>query len=393
MSLSKSRLERLHEVLARHVATGEVPGAVTLVSRRGEVHVDVIGAKSYGGAPLRRDSLFRISSMSKPIAAAAALILVEECVLRLDDPVDDLLPELAGRKVLTRLDGPLEDTVDAHRAITLRDLLTFRLGFGQVIDISPDSPILRAANERGIGMGPPNPQAYPEPDEWLRRLGELPLMAQPGEKWLYHTGADILGVLIARATGKPLEALLRERLFDPLGMKDTHFSVPAEKLGRLVTSYMSPDQVFDEAEGGQWSKPAPFDSAGGGLVSTVDDYAAFAHLMLNGGRHGRERILARPTVELMTTDQLTPSQKAISGFFPGFFDARGWGMGVSVVTARTDVYGSPGRYGWDGGLGTTWQADPAEDLTAIMLTQRAGFPDFSPVYRDFWTGVYQSIDD
>ena len=392
MNLSKSRLARLHDVLARHVADRTAPGVVTLVSRRGEVHVDVIGARSYGGAPLQRDSLFRISSMSKPVAAVAAMILVEECVLRLDDPVDDLLPELADRRVLARPDGPLDDTVPARRAITLRDLLTFRLGFGQM-GAPADAPIMRAADERGIGMGPPNPQAYPEPDEWLRRLGELPLMAQPGEKWLYHTGIDILGVLLARATGKSLEAFLRERLFDPLGMKDTHFHVPPAKIHRLVTSYMSPDEVFDEAEGGQWSKPAPFDSAGGGLVSTVDDFAAFAHLMLHEGRHGGERVLARPTVELMTTDQLTPGQKAVSGFFPGFFDARGWGLGVSVVTARTEVYGTPGRYGWDGGLGTTWQADPAEDLTAIMMTQRAGFPDFSPVYRDFWTGVYQSLDD
>ena len=393
MGLSKARLSRLHDVLSRHVDSGEIPGAVTLVSRRGEVHVDVIGTQSVGGAPLRRDSLFRISSMSKPVAAAAAMILVEECVLRLDDPVDDLLPELADRRVLTRLDGPLDDTVVAHRAITLRDLLTFRLGFGHLMGVSPDTPILRAANERQIGMGPPNPQAYPDPDEWLRRLGELPLMAQPGEKWLYHTGSDILGVLMARATGQSLETFLRTRLFEPLGMKDTHFTVPPEKIGRLVTSYLPTGDVYDEGEGGQWSQPAAFASAGGGLVSTVDDFAAFGHMMLNKGRHGGERILSRPTVELMTTDQLTPAQKAVSGFYPGYFDTRGWGFGVSVVTARTEVYGSPGRYGWDGGMGTTWQADPGEGLTAIMMTQCAAFPDFSPVYRDFWTGVYQSIDD
>jgi CubicO group peptidase (beta-lactamase class C family) len=391
--LSKARLGRMRDVMTGHAESGQVNGVVTLVCRRDEVHVEVIGDQAFHGAPMRRDSLFRISSMTKPVTAAAAMVLVEECVLRLDDPVDDLLPELANRQVLTSLDSPLTDTVPANRAITLRDLLTFRFGFGQVMAPPDAYPILRAANERQIGMGPPNPSAMPAPDEWLRRLGELPLMSQPGEKWLYNTGADVLGVLIARATGRPLETFLRERLFEPLGMKDTAFSVPTEKLDRFTTSYWENSSVYDEAAGGQWSSPPAFPSGGAGLVSTVDDFHAFGRMMLRKGRHEGERILSRPTVELMTTDQLTPAQKAVSGFFPGYFDHRGWGFGLSVVTGRDDLPNSPGRFGWDGGLGTSWQADPAEDLTAILLTQRAGFPDFSHVHRDFWTSVYQSIDD
>ncbi len=236
--LSKARLDRMHDIMAGYVKREEAPGIVTLVSRRGDVHVDVIGRKAFVGSdPIRRDTIFRISSMTKPITAAATMILVEECKLRLDEPVDRLLPELADRKVLRRLDGPLDDTVPANRPITVRDLLTFRMGFGQMM-ASPDAyPILKAATEQEIGMGPPNPSKMPAPDEWTRRLGTLPLMHQPGEKWMYNTGSDVLGVLIARASGQPLETFFREHIFKPLGMKDTGFSVPASKIDHLATSY------------------------------------------------------------------------------------------------------------------------------------------------------------
>ena len=237
--LSRARLARMHDVMAGYVERGEVPGLVTLVSRRGEVHVDAIGMKALGGSdPMRRDTIFRISSMTKPITAAATMILVEECKLRLDEPVDRLLPELADRKVLKRLDGPLDDTVPANRPITVRDLLTFRMGFG-IIMAPPDTyPIQRAVSELLLGQGPPNPSTPPAPDEWIRRLGTLPLMHQPGEKWMYNTGSDVLGVLIARASGQPLETFLRERIFEPLGMKDTGFSVPAAKIDRLATELL-----------------------------------------------------------------------------------------------------------------------------------------------------------
>jgi CubicO group peptidase (beta-lactamase class C family) len=397
--LSAARLGRMRDIMASYVERGEVPGLVTLVSRRGETHVEVIGKLAAGGSALmQRDTIFRISSMTKPIIAAATMILVEECTLRLDEPVDRLLPELADRRVLKRLDGPLDDTVPAERPITVRDLLTFRMGFGQLMAPPDAYPILQAANELQIGMGPPNPSAMPAPDEWIRRLGMLPLMHQPGAQWMYNTGSDVLGVLIARAAGQPLEAFLRERLFEPLGMKGTGFSVPPENLGRLATSYMANAEtraldLFDVAAGGQWSRPPAFPSGAGGLVSTIDDCAAFGQMMLSQGKHGDERILSRPSVETMTTDQLTPEQKAASGFFPGYFDTRSWGFGVSVVTRRDDLAATPGRFGWDGGLGTSWYSDPAEVLVAILMTQRAVFPLFSNVYLDFWTSVYQAIDD
>ncbi len=389
--LSKARLGRMHGVMAGYVERGEIPGLVTLVSRCGETHVDAIG--------MPRDTIFRISSMTKPIAAAAAMILVEECKLRLDEPVDRLLPELAGRTVLKRLDGPLEDTGPVKRPITLRDLLTFRMGFGQMMARRDAYPILQAAHELQIGMGEPNPAAMPAPDEWMRRLGSLPLMHQPGEKWMYNTGSDVLGVLIARAAGQPFETFLRERLFGPLGMKDTAFSVPAEKLDRFPKSYWTnfktgKIEIFDQAEGGQWSRPPAFPSGAGGLVSTIDDYLAFGQMMLNMGKHGGERILSRPTLETMTMDHLTPEQKAVSGLVPGSFDGFGWGFGVSVVTKRETASGPFGRFGWDGGLGTSWYSDPREDMVTILMTQSAWTSPNPPnVCLDFWTSAYQAIDD
>jgi CubicO group peptidase (beta-lactamase class C family) len=398
--LSKARLGRMHDVMAGYVERGEVPGLVTLVSRRGEVHVDAIGMKAVGGSdPMRRDTIFRISSMTKPITAAATMILVEECKLRLDEPVDRWLPEMAERKVLKRLDGPLDDTVPANRPITVRDLLTFRMGFGQMMAPPDAYPILKAASEQQIEMGPPNPSIVPAPDEWMRRLGRLPLMHQPGEKWMYNTGSDVLGVLIARASGQELPAFLRERIFEPLGMKDTGFSVPAASLDRLATSYWTDPEsgalaVYDEAEGGQWSRPPAFPSGAGGLVSTIDDYLAFGQMMLSLGKHKSLRILSRLSVELMTTDQLTPEQKAVSGLVPGSFDSHGWGFGVSVVTRRDDIAAVPGRYGWDGGMGTSWYSDPREEMVTILMTQRAWTSPSPPdVCLDFWTSAYQAIDD
>src|SRR5882672_9666461 len=383
---SKARLDRMRDVMAGHVERG-VPGLVTLVSRRGEVHVDEIGMKAAGGpgavgnGPIRRDTIFRISSMTKPITAVATMILVEECLLRLDEPVDRLLPELADRRVLRGLDGPLDDTVPAHRPISVRDLLTFRMGFGMIMAPPDSMPIQKALSERMLGQGP------------------LPLMHQPGERWMYHTGSDVLGVLIARASGQPFEMFLRERIFEPLGMEDTAFGVPASKVDRLATAYWTNFQTgalefYDSAEGGQWSRPPAFPSGGGGLISTIDDYFAFGRMMLNHGRHNGGRILSRPSVETMTIDHLTPAQKAVSGLVPGYFDGHGWGFGVAVVTRREDVAAPVGSYGWDGGLGTSWRSDPSEDMVAILLTQASWTSPVPPrVSRDFRTAAYQAIDD
>jgi CubicO group peptidase (beta-lactamase class C family) len=394
--LSKTRLGRMRDVLARHVENGDMPGIVTLVSRHGETYVDAIGAQAFGEAlPMRRDTIFRIASLTKPVVAAAAMILVEQCKLRLDEPVDKWLPELADRKVLRAIDAEIDDTVPAKRAITLRDLLTFRSGHG-IIMIFPDRyPIQKAITAAGFAPGPIFPSL--SPDEFMARYGRLPLIHQPGERWLYNSGSDILGVLIARAAGTTLGEFLRERILEPLGMKDTGFHVPADRHARFVTAYWkdrAPQKlaVFDDAVTGRFSSPPGFESGSGGLVSTADDLNAFAQMMLNGGRLGGERILSRPSIELMTTDQISPEQKSGSEIF--FDDNRGWGMGLSVFNKRDDLYTVPGRFGWEGGYGTSWYSDPKEQLTGILLTQRLmESPQPPRVFTDFWTSVYQAIDD
>ena len=393
--LSQARLGRMHAVMAGYVERGDLPGLVTLVSRRGEVQVDVIGMQALGGRqPMQRDTIFRITSMTKPIAATAAMILVEDCKLRLDEPVDRLLPELADRTVLKRLDAPIADTLPALRPITVRDLLTMRMGFGFILEETADCPILAAASERQIVMGPPQPALPLAPDEWLRQFATLPLMHQPGEQWMYDKAFSVLGVLIARAAEQPLETFLRERIFAPLGMPDTGFSVPAANLHRLPPCYWTnfetgAFEVYDEVQDSAWSRPPAFPDAAGGLVSTVDDYLAFGQMLLDKGQHRRERILARPSVEAMTTDQLLPSQRASAG--PFLDENRGWGLGVSVITRRDNVAAVPGRFGWEGGFGTAWFSDPKEQLVAILMSQR--LPPAANLYSDFWTLVYQAIDD
>ena len=387
---SRLRLDRMHDVLAERVEQGAAPGIVTAVSRRGGTHLEAIGMQDIaGGTPMRHDAIFRIASMTKPIAAVAAMILVEECKLRLDEPVDRLLPELAGRKVLKKPDGPLDDTVPAQRPITLRDLLTMRMGFGLIMEASGDWPIQRAMSEAGIDPGP-NPPALP-PEDLLRRFGSLPLMHQPGERWQYHSSFDVLGVLIARAAGQPLEDFLAERIFRPLGMQDTGFAVPEAKRARLAASCQA-----DPASGRLVPRDDGFavqPSGSTGLFSTVDDYLAFGRMMLNGGRHGSQRILARPSVEVMTTDQITPEQKAASTFFPGFWERQGWGFGVSMITRRDHIAAVPGRFGWDGGFGTSWASDPHEDMVGVLMVQRLFDPVVIDLHADFWTLAYQAIDD
>ena len=392
---SRDRLARLHRALAAHVSAGDMPGVVALVSRHGEVQVEAVGAQSFDGPPMKRDTIFRIASMTKPVIAAATLMLVEEGKLRLDDPVDAFLPELASPRVLGSIDGAVDDTVPAQRPVTARDLLTFTFGIGALMVWPAQYPIQHAAAAAGLAPGPFH-QDF-SADEFMKRVGSLPLFYQPGERWLYHTGSDVLGVLIARVTGQPLEAALHERLFAPLGMRDTGFQVPAGKLDRFASAYrMDPQKrklcLSDDAANSRWSKPPAFASGGGGLVSTVDDFHAFYRMLLGYGLHKGERLLARPTVELMMSDQLTAGQKQGAEIF--FGHGASWGMGGAVVTRRTDIFATPGRFGWDGGFGTSAHLDPAEDMIGILMTQRMMESPTPPkVFRDFWTGAYQAFND
>jgi CubicO group peptidase (beta-lactamase class C family) len=362
---------------APHVAPDRIPGLVALIARGDDVQVETLGTlDAEPGRPVRRDSLFRIASTSKPITAVATLILVEEGLLGLDDPVDELLPELADRRVLRAPDAALADTVAAHRPITVRDLLTFTFGFGLMLEMftSPTRwPIVAAAEDELhlSTLDPPDPSVMPPPDAWIAGLGSLPLMAQPGERWLYNTGTGVLGVLLARAAGRPFADVLRARIFEPLGMHDTGFFTT--ETDRLATAYRPTPNglVAWDRPDGTWSRPPAFCDGGAGLLSTADDLLAFARMLLRGGAP----ILPSHAVAEMTRDQLTPEQKARGGLGPGFFETKSWGYGLAVYDG--------GAYGWDGGFGCSFRVDPARELTTIVLTQKMfEDPSGDQVHRD-----------
>ena len=396
--LPKLRLERMHRVLSGYVERNEMPGLVALVSHHDEVHLETLGTMDFGhSAPMKRDTIFRIASITKVITAVAAMILVEECKLRLDESIENWLPELANRRVLKSISSQLDDTVPAQRAITVRDLLTYRMGFGSVMAMPDTYPIQKLIRQYQIGGdGPMLPSQAPSTEAWLQRLGSLPLLAQPGERWMYHVSGDVLGVLIARVSGKSLGAFMRERIFDPLGMKDTAFHVPAEKIGRLPALYFFNRQtnkldLFDDVANSAWRSQPSSESGGGGLVSTIDDYFAFSCMILNKGRHGDEQILSRASVELMTSDQLTPEQRAGCEIFFGTHSS--WGLGMAVDIARTEIVHTPGRVGWDGGFGTTAYTDPAQRMIGILFTQRMmDSPEPPKVFADFWTLAYAAME-
>ena len=345
---------------------------------------------------MARDTQFRIASMTKPMLAVGALVLIEECVLRLDDPVDELLPELADRRVLVDPRGPVDgETVPATRPITVDDLLTFRLGLGMDFAEPWPQPLLEAMAELGLGAGPPEPQGPPAPDEWMRRVGTLPLLHQPGTHWLYNTGADVLGVLVARAAGRPLEEFLAERVFAPLGMVDTAFSTT--DVGRFGSCYVRDPQTGDlavyDGPDGQWSTPPAFPSGGGGLVSTVDDVHAFGRMLLSGGRlPDGSAMLAPSSVAAMTADQIGVAGGAAG---PAPDGSAGWGYGVGVTVRRTGPANPVGAYGWSGGLGSTWMNDPGAGLVAVVLTTDmfTGPWPMPAAIRDVLTTTYAAMTD
>ncbi len=308
-------LARIDDIVEKAVATGQAPGVVVGVARGSDVHVATAGVMAVGGAPIRRDTLFRISSITKPMTAAVVLSQIYDGLLDLDGAVEEMLPELADRRVLRRPDGPLDDTVAAQRPITVRDLLTFTWGFGMqgAMFMAPEPwPIVTAAGERGLAtFTGPQPDATPDPDTWMARLGELPLLAQPGERWLYQSGSQVLGVLAARAAGAPFADVMRERLLGPLGMNDTGFHTT--DTDRLATAYENRDGdlVATDPPEGQWSRPPRFADGGAGLVSSVDDLLAFGRMLIRGG----SPVLTAATVAEMTRDQLSagPAGERLAG--------------------------------------------------------------------------------
>ena len=425
--LTKKGTEALDETLARHVGKNGLPGLVAMVARGDDVHVAALGHKAFGDPePIGRDAIFRIASISKPIAGVAAMLLIQDGAMALDDPIDRWLPEFVAPRVLRRLDSSLDDTVPATRPITVEDVLSFHFGFGSIMDPGP-FPVQQAESELGLKtLGPPWPPPDLTPDQWIARLASLPLLDQPGSRWRYNTGAAVAGVLIERVAGAPLGEVLRERVFEPLGMADTGFCVPAAKRDRFTTFYATGTgtegpRVLDRPDG-WWAAPPKFPDASGALVSTVDDLYAFASMLAADGRTADGgRLLSVASVRQMTRDRMTAAERAESRIFVG--DHSGWGLMMLVPaegagdtarktagdTARKtagDTSGNtaegagnpadnskiPGGFGWDGGSGTAWRTDTSRGLTGILLTQRmATSPEPIPLVTDFWAAAYAAI--
>jgi CubicO group peptidase (beta-lactamase class C family) len=391
-------LSDLHRVLAGHVERGAMPGLVGLVARGDHVWVDVIGAKDFGDPePLRRDDLFRIASLSKPIGTAATMVLVERGVLQLNDPVDRWVPELADRRVLRHIGAELDDTVPARRPITVEDLLTSQMGFGNIL-VPPDTyPIQRAERDlQLLTLGPPWPPTTDTGDDWIRKFATLPLMSQPGEEWHYNTSHSVLSVLLGRVSGQPLEAVLRDAVLDPLGMGATSFSVAPANAPRLTTAY-APDpesgalSLLDSASESFWGHPPHFPSTAGWLVSTIDDYWAFVRMIIGGGSADGTRVLSEESVRLMTADHLTKAQRAASTIFLG--DDGGWGFGLRVPSAGRTAEQGHRQIGWDGGTGTTWRTDIDAGLTMLLFTQRAmTSPEPPAIFTDFFDATARALD-
>ncbi|MEU5432285.1 serine hydrolase domain-containing protein [Streptomyces sp. NPDC020719] len=372
----------LHTLLKTNVGDGRAPGAVALVARGDRVEVEAVGsADAEGTTPMRRDSIFRIASLTKPVVAAAVMMLVDDGRIALDDPVAPWLPELAAPSVVRTPSSPLDDVVPAARPITVADLLTFRAGYGFPSDFSLPAVVPLFTELR---QGPPQPQLVAAPDEWMAALSRIPMLRQPGEAWLYNLCSDIQGVLVARVSGSPLPDFLAERIFEPLGMSDTGFAVPPADLDRFTGYYRAVEGGLElvDAPDGQWSAVPPFPSGGGGLVSTADDWYAFARMLLAEGAAGGRRLLSPESVRQMTTDHLTPAQRAQSTLF---LEGQGWGFGGSVDVEAVDPWNVPGRYGWVGGTGTAAHLVPSTGAVTVLLTQlEMSGPTPPGVMREFW---------
>jgi CubicO group peptidase (beta-lactamase class C family) len=370
-------MTNLQELLETYVGNGTIPGAVGLVARGDRAEFAAAGSVDVEGtAPMARDSLFRIASITKPVIAAAVLMLVEDGQLTLDDPVAKWLPELASPMVVRTPESPVDDVVPAVRPITVSDLLTSRAGYGFPDRFDLPAVQLLADELQRDGREPQRP---PAPDEWTARLSRIPLVAQPGEEWLYNACSDLQGVLISRVAGQSLPEFLAERVFAPLGMTDTGFV--ATDLDRF-TSYYQPDPVAGlelvDPPHGQWSSMPAFPSGAGGLVSTVDDWYAFVRMLLGEG----DRLLSPDSVRQLTTNHLTKAQRENSTLF---LEGQGWGYGGSVDVETIDPWTVPGRYGWVGGTGTSAYIVPSTGAVAILLTQ-VGMtgPTPPPLMRNFW---------
>ncbi len=357
-------MESLQQIVDALVAAGRVPGAVALVADGADVTVATAGAATVGGAPMARDSIFRIASITKPIVAAATMALIDRDRIGLDDPVKEWLPELAEPVVLRDPNGPLDDVVPAVRPITVRHLLSLTSGHGLPADFS--NPVVERL-QTDLHQGPPQPAMFPPPDEWMARLAATPLLHQPGEGWTYNTGSDVLGVLVSRVEDAQLGDVLDDTVLGPLEMVDTGFAVPASARDRMTSSYRRDPATGEftliDPPDGQWASDPTFQSGAGGLVSTVDDWCRFGRMLLANGQYRGHRVLSSEAVSLMMTSQVEAEPDN------PFLDGHGWGFGGSVDLAATEPWNVPGRYGWVGGTGTAAYVFPSSERLVVWMSQ------------------------
>lgn len=389
-------IAHVERALAPLVVDGTLPGYVAAVSVDGdrrfccdgrlalpvdETAGDPAVARDPVPAEIGTDAIFRVASLSKLVAAALTLSVVADGIVALEEPVATWLPELASPRVLSRIDGPLTDTVPATRPILVADLLTMTCGFGLVL---ARGPLFDAFKQHDLMPGPFAPPY--SGDEFMRRLGALPLAIDPGSGWLYHTGIDALSVLLARAAGRPVSELLQARITGPLQMPDTGFFT--DQPHRLTTAYRptSAGLVVLDLPRGRLSRPPRFEALASGLVSTAPDFLSFLECLLDDGGD----VLSADAVALMRTDRLDDRQRASVRPFVG--DGRSWGLGGEVVLRRELTAVQAGSFGWMGGTGTSAYIDPERRLAAVLMTQRAMETSRPPEsFVRFWDAVYRGL--
>lgn len=386
VGLSAARLQRVDAFMARMQAERKLAGAVTLVTRRGQVAL----LKAHGLAdletqrPMRVDDIFQIQSMTQPITVVAVLMLLEEGRFLLSDPVARFLPEFADMKVAQAQSDAAEAyvLVPARRAITIHDLLTHRAGF---VGVPPANTPAEALRRKALQTLPAQYDFTLE--QYVQNLAASPLDSQPGSVFKYGPATEVLGRLVEVVSGRSLAAFFAERIFEPLGMRDSGFVVPPDKHGRVVSAYArSPDRGLVKVP--QFALAPKFQSAAGNVFSTPADYLRFCQMLLDGGRSGEKRLLSRKSVELMTA-------RHVESFPTPILAGQHVGLGVAVRTAggESGLLGSAGAYGWNGGYNTYFRIDPQEQLIMIFLPQQVYLPGDQELQFTFHNLVMQAIVD
>ncbi|MDF0531723.1 serine hydrolase [Tsukamurella sp. 8F] len=357
--------------LTELVERAAAPGVVAAIDDPGGGELAVVGRATLDGAPMTRDTVFRIASVTKPVLAAAALVLVQRGTVGLDDDVARWLPPLGSVRVLRDPAGPLDDTVPLARPITVRHLLESSSGMGFVSDFG--APVMELLRER-LHQGPPDPDSMPPTDEWVALLDQVPLVHQPGAGWSYNTGYELLGIVLARAAGTTLGEVLAETLFEPLGMADSGFWTASGRLGDEVAAGPDGLCVLDPPAGA-YTRPPAFESGAGGLVSTVDDLLRFGRMLRSRGAD----VLTEESVRAMTTAHVPPQPGNV------FMDGAGWGYGGGVDVAAGRPWQVPGRYGWIGGSGTAFYLYPNGRIAVWLSQLQLRGPDDYSAIGEFLT--------